>query len=116
MHVKLASGPHARRSAPRNRAVCRVAVALTLAAFAIYAPVITTYGSTMELDALTRSPGAILFDADANVETRSNYVNGSISAEARGPFVGTNINALIGAAAFYDHGYTGTNTVIANIE
>ena len=29
---------------------------------------------------------------------------------------GTNINALLGAGTFYNHGYTGTNAVIANIE
>jgi len=44
------------------------------------------------------------------------YVSGSISAEAPGPFTGTNINALVGATTFYDHGFTGTNAVIANIE
>ncbi len=44
------------------------------------------------------------------------YVSGSISAEAPGPVAGTDINSLLGAGMFYGQGYTGTNTVIANIE
>src|SRR5271170_4790670 len=31
-------------------------------------------------------------------------------------FVGTDLNTFIGANAFYDAGYTGTDAVIANIE
>jgi hypothetical protein len=92
-----------------------VHVALMLAVLC-YAPVITARASTTELEINTKSPEAVAFDLNATVETRGNYVNGSIAAEARGPFSGTNINALLGATKFYDYGYTGTNVVVANIE
>ncbi len=63
-----------------------------------------------------KSPAVIEFDPDAVVEARSAYVNGSISAEAPGPFLGTDINSLLGARTFYNPGYTGTNSLMANIE
>ena len=67
--------------------------------------------------AVESSPGAIGFDADDTSTAVSGYVSGaSPLSHVAGPFVGTNINSLVGAGAFYANGYTGANAAIANIE
>src|SRR5262249_26504125 len=91
-----------------NCASRRAAFVLSIVVISFHSPVIYTRASTFVFDAPTTPP--------ASVETRTNYVNGSISAEAAGPFAGTNINSLLGASAFYDRGLNGANSVIANIE
>jgi hypothetical protein len=81
------------------------------------APVITAQGTTIEFDSTAKSPAVIPFDPNASFEGRVEYVSGRIPTNVKGPIVGgTNINTLVGADAFYSHGFTGTNAVIANIE
>jgi len=95
-----------------------VAVSLALATIAALQQglVVTAQASVVEFYASTKSSAVIAFDPDEIVESRGAYVGGNISAEASGPFTGTDINVLVGAGTFYSHGYTGTNVVIANIE
>ena len=53
---------------------------------------------------------------DATVQAHSAFVNGSGQPSVQGPFEGSNINSLVGADAFYNQDFTGTNAVIASIE
>jgi hypothetical protein len=103
---------------PIHRFALRRCVVLALATSGALqpGPAITARGSTIEFDASMKSPAVIAFDPDAIVAARGAYVSSSLSGEAPGPVAGTNVNALLGASTFYDHGYTGTNAVIANIE
>ena len=81
------------------------------------APIVTACGATVEFDSTAKSPAEIRFDPNASFEAQSTYVSGRIPTNVKGPIIGgTNINTLVGADAFYSHGYTGTNAVIANIE
>jgi hypothetical protein len=57
------------------------------------------------------------FDPADTAFGSSDYVsNLAPFSEILGSFSGTNINALVGAGAFYSAGYTGANAAIANIE
>jgi hypothetical protein len=74
-------------------------------------------GDTIEFDSTAKSPADIPVDPDASFKGRSAYLSGRIQSNVKGPIHGgTNINTLVGADAFYTRGYTGTNSVIANIE
>ena len=63
-----------------------------------------------------KSLAEIDIETDTAVASRGDYVAGTNPAVQSGPVTGPNINAFLGAGTFYDHGYTGTNAAIANIE
>ena len=67
-------------------------------------------------DPAATSPAVIHSDPFATAEIVSGFYGGNGSGIVPGPFIGTNINSLVGADTFYNQGYTGTNAVIANIE
>ncbi len=95
-----------------------VNLALTVAAGAAIqlAPTSAARGSTLELDASAKSPAEIAFDPDASFEIRSAFIC-RLFSNVKGPLIGgTSINTLLGADAFYSHGYTGAGAVMANIE
>jgi hypothetical protein len=55
--------------------------------------------------------------ADGEMTGTSDFFLVSGSGHQQGPFVGAvNVNNFVGAPRFYNAGFTGTNTVIANIE
>jgi hypothetical protein len=93
-----------------------IVLAFSIATALQRAPSIAAHASAIEFASSRKSPAMIRFDPGATVQTRGAYVSGSILAESPGPVVGTSINALVGAATFYDHGFTGTGAVIANID
>ncbi len=107
-----------RNTLPRNRYLCRPSIALALLLSVVFqsAPAINALGATIEFDASATSLAVIAFDPDAIDEGHDDYVTGANPAVAAGPVLGTDMNAFLGADAFYDRGYTGTNAVIANIE
>src|SRR5262249_34287902 len=95
----------------------RIARAIILAAALWSATDFTSQASTINFDSNAKSPAVIPFDPEASVEVRDAVVSGRLISNVKGPLVGgTNINALLGADAFYSHGFTGTNSVMANIE
>jgi hypothetical protein len=67
---------------------------------------------------LVRPPAEILFDPTAIGSASSEYVSGNPppATIVQGPIGGSNINAIVGANAFYTNNFTGTNAVVANIE
>lgn len=60
--------------------------------------------------------GRISINADQTATASAGYVSGPNLGAVTGPFAGTNINAVVGADAFYSHGFEGGNAVISNIE
>jgi hypothetical protein len=74
-------------------------------------------GAIIEFDSTGKSQAEIPFDADAVVDAEGLYVSGRVPTDVKGPVRGgTNINTLLGADAFYDQGFTGTNAVVTSIE
>ncbi len=76
----------------------RLSPALRLASFAVAIHALSSHAMG----------GALDLDAHGHIVSSSTAVGG--------PWAGTNINTLVGANAFYSRGYTGTRTVVANIE
>jgi hypothetical protein len=76
----------------------------------------TLHGASIELNLDTESSENVHFSPETIVAGRGGYVSGNTSGDAPGPVVGMNVNMLVGADTFYNHGYTGPNAVIANIE
>jgi hypothetical protein len=75
------------------------------------------YGATFNFNATANSSAVLSAEPNGGSDMRGLYVTGRIPTNVKGPIVGgKNINTLVGADAFYDQGYTGTNAVIANIE
>jgi hypothetical protein len=54
--------------------------------------------------------------AESAGSARSAIVAGASGGVAQGAFSGTNINQLLGATRFYDHGWDGSGVVVADIE
>jgi uncharacterized protein YjbI with pentapeptide repeats len=80
-------------------------------------PAAIVRGATIEFDATAKSQAVIPFDPDAVFDAEGLYLSGRVPTNVKGPVPsGTNINTLLGADAFYDQGFTGTNAVVASIE
>jgi hypothetical protein len=81
------------------------------------APAAKVRSATIEFDATAKSPAVIPFDPDAVFDAEGLYVSGRVPTNVKGPVRGgTDINTLLGADAFYDQGFTGSNAVVASIE
>jgi hypothetical protein len=103
----------------KTRSYHRFAVAPLLCAFLI-AALATSFRLGSSCVALADSSNSVIvlrYDPVAIGAATSPFVSGTGPlVRVPGPVVGTDINALLGANAFYSQGYTGANVVVANIE
>jgi hypothetical protein len=103
----------------KNRFARKPISAIAIAAGAVLSLIAVTAvrAETIEFDASRKSPAVIPFEPDTVSLIQNLYVSGRIPTNVKGPIIGgTNVNTLIGADAFYSHGYTGASAVIANVE
>jgi hypothetical protein len=100
-------------------------IAVVLSLFGLVCLTVGGTQSARAADEATSSSGLlsgpiaaeILFDPTVIGSGMAGYVSGSQPQTiVTGPFSGSNINATVGAGAFYSNGYTGTGAVVANIE